>query len=160
MCVLSILGALMFGAQVAMAALPNIEPVTLLLMCCALVYGFKALWPCTVFVVLEGLVFGFGLWFISYLYVWALLVGLTVLLRRAGYIILTAAAAGYGLLFGALCALPYLFIGGWEMALSWWVAGIPFDLAHCAGNAVICGALLKPLKGVLERLSAEKRNVE
>lgn len=159
MCVLSILGALTFGAQVAMASLPNIEPVTLLLMCCALVYGAKALWPCGIFVALEGLVYGFGLWFVSYLYVWALLVLLTLLLRRSGYVVLTALAAGFGLGFGALCAIPYLFIGGWEMAFSWWVAGIPFDLLHCAGNAVVCGALLRPLSGALTRLSAGKRSV-
>lgn len=156
-CILSLLGALMMGAQVAMAALPNIEPVTLLLLCCTLVYGARAFYPCYVFVLLEGLVYGFGFWFVNYLYVWAVLVGLALLLllrRNQSYWVWTAVAAGYGLIFGALCAIPYFFIGGWEMALSYWVSGIPFDLLHCAGNAVLCGALLKPLTGLLRRLSS------
>lgn len=154
MCLLAVMGTLMLGAQVAMAALPNIEPVTLLLMCCTLVYGARALYPCYIFVALEGLVYGFGVWFIGYLYVWALLVLLTLALRRsASYIILSAAAALFGLCFGALYALSYLIIGGWEMAFSWWLAGLPYDLIHCASNAVICGVLLKPLTKVLQRLA-------
>ena len=60
LCTLSLLGALMFGAQVVMAPLPNIEPVTLLMMCTAIVYGARAFYPCYVFVLLEGLIYGFG----------------------------------------------------------------------------------------------------
>lgn len=152
----AVYGALMMGAQVAMAPLPNIEPVTLLLMCCTIVFGVRALYPCYVFVLLEGLVYGFGLWFVCYLYVWAVLVILTLGLRRnASYVIWTAAAAGYGLLFGALCAIPYFIIGGWEMGFSYWVSGIPFDLLHCAGNAVMAALLLKPLTTLLRRLSGK-----
>lgn len=156
--ILAMLGAMMFGGQVAMAALPNIEPVTLLLMCCTLVYGWRALFPCYIFVLLEGLLYGFGLWFVNYLYIWALLVCAVRLLRRnTSYVVWTAVAAGFGLLFGALCAIPYFFIGGWAMAFSYWVSGIPFDLLHCAGNGVLAALLLKPLTGVLRRLAEARR---
>jgi energy-coupling factor transport system substrate-specific component len=150
-------GALMTGAQAVMAPLPNIEPVTLLLMCCTLVYGWRALYPCYVFVLLEGLLYGFGFWFVNYLYVWAVLVAVTVGLRRhAAPVVLTAAASGFGLVFGALCAIPYFFVGGWAMGFSYWVSGIPYDLLHCAGNAVLAALLLRPLTTLLTRLSAGK----
>jgi energy-coupling factor transport system substrate-specific component len=155
---LAVYGAVMMGGQVAMAALPNIEPVTLLLMCCAIVYGKRAFYPCYVFVLLEGLVYGFGLWFINYLYVWAVQVAITLCLRKnSSYALWTAVAAGYGLIFGALCAIPYFFIGGWEMGFSYWVSGIPYDLLHCVGNAVLAALLLKPLTGVMRRLSEQRR---
>ena len=59
-------------------------------------------------------------------------------------------AAIHGLLFGALCSLPYFFVGGWQMAFSYWVGGITFDLAHCAGNFVLTLALYRPLKRAME----------
>ena len=40
-----ILGALTFAMKVAMAALPNIEPVSLSIMVYAAVFGLKALYP-------------------------------------------------------------------------------------------------------------------
>ena len=57
----------------------------------------------------------------------------------------------FGSLDGALDALPYL-AGGPMAALSRWVAGIPFDLLHCAGNFVLALALERPLYQVLVRL--------
>ena len=153
--VFAMLGAITMGAQVLMAPLPNIEPVSLFLISFTLVYGFKALYPCYVFVLLEGLVYGFGLWFFNYLYIWGILILLVWLLRKNTSSLLWAAvSAGYGLFFGALCAIPYFFIGGWEMGFSYWVAGIPFDLLHCAGNGVIALFLIKPLTTLLRRLSS------
>lgn len=151
---LSLLGAMTVAAKELMAALPNIEPVTLLLMCATLVYGLRALYPCCIYILLEGLLYGFGLWFISYLYVWPLLVVVTHAMRRCrSRVVWTAFAALYGLAFGPLTAIPYLFIGGWSMAFSYWIAGIPFDLAHFLGNGVMAGALLRPLTELVRKLA-------
>ncbi|NCB50318.1 MAG: hypothetical protein EOM54_00355 [Clostridia bacterium] len=154
----AVYGALMMGAQVAMAPLPNIEPVTLLILCCTIVYGRRALYPTYVFVLLEGLLYGFGFWFLSYLYVWAVLVFVSLGFRKTdSYIVWTAVAAGFGLIFGALCAIPYFFIGGWEMGFSYWISGIPFDLLHCGGNAVMAALLLKPLTNLMSKLSEGRK---
>lgn len=154
LCILALLGAVMMGAQVAMASLPNIEPVTVLMMCTTLVYGRRAFYPCYVFVLLEGLVYGFGFWFINYLYVWAVLVALVLLLRRnTSYVFWTIIAAIYGMCFGALCAIPYFITGGWAAGFAYWVSGVYFDLLHCAGNAVMAALLLRPLTETLRRLS-------
>jgi energy-coupling factor transport system substrate-specific component len=153
LCTLALLGALMMGAQVAMASLPNIEPVTVLMMCTALVYGRRAFYACYVFVLLEGLVYGFGFWFLNYLYVWAVLVAAVLLLRRnTSYVFWSVVAAIYGLSFGALCAIPYFITGGWAAGFAYWVGGIGFDLLHCAGNAVMAALLLRPLTETLRRL--------
>ena len=52
----------------------------------------------------------------------------------------------FGLLFGPLCALTHLVTGGAAFALSWWISGIPFDLAHCAGNFALALILFTPLR--------------
>lgn len=154
---LGLLTALLLGSKLAMAWLPNIEPVSLLVLVCALVFGRDVFYIIFTFVLLEGLVHGFQLWWVSYLYIWPLWAAAVLLLRRGGErqaLFWAAASGAFGLGFGALCALPYLAGGPWA-ALSYWVAGIPFDLLHCAGNFFLALALEKPLyvllKGLKER---------
>jgi energy-coupling factor transport system substrate-specific component len=156
---LSLLGAIIVGGKEIMSFLPNIEPVTLFLMAITLVYGAKALYPCVVFVLLEGLLYGFGWWFFFYLYVWPILVAVTLLVRKwnTSWVIWTAIGALFGLLFGPLSALQSLIVGGWQMAFSYWISGIPFDVLHCVGNAVMCGLFLKPLTGLLTKLAFPDR---
>ena len=154
---LALLSAIMIVGKQLMAALPNIEPVTLIFMAAALVYGPKAFYICAVFVPVQGLLYGFGLWFYCYIYIWSLLVVIVLLLKKvnSSYVVWTIVAALFGLVFGALCSLPYLFIGGPSMAFGYWISGLPYDLLHCAGNAVMCGVLLRPLTMLLQKLTAK-----
>jgi len=144
---LSLMGALMVGTQVAMAALPNINLVSVLIILTVIVYGIKAFYPVAVFVLLEGLIYGFGLWFFNYLYVWAILTVIALLFRKNESRLIWAVIAGlFGLSFGALCSIPYFFIGGPAMAFSYWVSGIPFDITHCISNFILTLLLLAPLR--------------
>lgn len=146
MVLLGLFAAMMIATQVALAAVPNIHLVAVFVILASLLFGWKALYAVYVFVIVEGLIYGFSMWFINYLYVWTILSVIAVLCRRnRSKWFWTAVAGIFGLLFGALCAIPYFFIGGWAGAFSYWVAGIPFDLIHCASNAVLTCLLLFPL---------------
>ena len=153
MILFGMLGALTFALKVAMAGLPNIEPVSLTLLVYAVVFGWKALYPTFIYVVMEILYFGLGTWNICYLYVWPLLVVLGICMREMrsslGWAVLSGA---YGLAFGALCGIVDIFIGGLGFAVTKWVSGIPFDIAHCAGNFCIALILFVPLRNLLEKL--------
>ena len=143
---LALLAALMFATQVALAALPNIHLVAVIVILAAMLFGWKALYSVYVFVLLEGLLYGFSMWFVNYLYVWTVLTAIAVVFRSNQSKWFWAVVAGiFGLLFGALCSIPYFFIGGWASAFSYWIAGIPFDLLHCVSNAVLTFVLLNPL---------------
>jgi len=143
---LALLCALTVAGKEVMSVLPNIHPVTVLFLLGVLVYGWKAMYVAVGFAVIEIALYGFGLWTVNYLYIWPLLVAAAMPFRGSRSPLFWGAFGGiYGLSFGALCAIPYFFIGGWQMALSYWVAGIPFDLLHCAANAVLCFVLLMPL---------------
>lgn len=143
----ALLAAVMVVLQLAMAPLPNIEPVSLLVMVYTLAFGNSVFYIIFPFVLLEGLVFGFHIWWVSYLYIWPLWAGVVLFLGREKErppLLWAVASGGFGLSFGALCALPYLAGGPWA-ALSYWVAGIPFDLVHCVGNFFLTLALEGPL---------------
>ena len=151
------LGALTFGLKVAMSYLPNIEPVSLLVMIFAVVFGKKCLYPIYLYVLLEILVYGLGTWNFMYLYIWVIPALAGWLLQKWKHPVLWAVIAGvYGLLFGALCAPVDLCIGGIGFAVSKWISGIPFDAAHCAGNFALALLLFCPLRKLLHRLTTHR----
>ena len=140
---LSVICALMFGIKEAMNILPNIHPVALIIILATMIYGWKAMYPVVGFCLLEIGVFGLGPWSLMYLYIWPLLVVIAMLFRENRNWLVWALIAGvYGLMFGALCTIPYIFTSGIQAAIAYWIAGIPFDLIHGASNFVIVLVLL------------------
>ena len=153
-----VLGALTFALKMCMAALPNIEPVSLFVMVFAVVFGWKALYPTYVYVAMELLTWGPGTWNVNYLYIWAILAVAALLLRKMEHPLSWAMLSGvFGLAFGALCAPVDVVIGGFSFAVSKWISGIPFDVAHCIGNFVITMLLFKPLRTLLTKLYSNVR---
>lgn len=147
------LGALTFALQVVMAPLPNIEPVSLLVMLFAVTFGWKSLYCVYTFVIMEVLFHGIGLWNINYLYIWTILAVAAIFLRNMEPALGWALLSGvFGLAFGALCGIVDIFIGGFGYAAAKWVSGIPFDLLHCGGNFAIALILWKPLRTLLDKL--------
>ena len=153
------LGALTFALQVVMAPLPNIEPVSLLVMLFAVTFGWKSLYCVYTFVAMEVLFYGIGLWNINYFYIWTILAVAAIMLRKMepvlGWALLSAV---FGLAFGALCGIVDVFIGGFGYAAAKWVSGIPFDLLHCGGNFAMALVLWKPLRILLDKLKIRIRH--
>lgn len=152
LCILSLLGAVMLSLQVVTSGLPNIHLTAPIIIITAVFFGWKSLYAIAVFIMLEGLVWGFGLWWACYWYLWPSLAIPAILLRQnRSALIWAVVAALHGLLFGLLYALVYFFLGGFEMVLAKWISGIPFDLAHCAGNFVLTLLLFTPLYKAFEK---------
>ena len=151
MVLFAILGAMTFAAKYIMSFLPNIEPVSLMVMLFAVVFGWKWVYPVYLYVVMEVLFYGISLWNINYLYIWAARAVSAMSLKNMKHPFGWAMLSGvFGLLFGALCGIVDIFIGGFGYAVTKWVSGIPFDIAHCAGNFVIALLLFKPMRKLLE----------
>ena len=158
MALFAVLGALTFGAKYAMSFLPNIEPVSLMVMLFAVVFGRKWVYPVYLYVAMEVLFYGIGLWNINYLYIWAIPAVMASALKTMRHPVGWALLSGsFGLLFGALCGIVDVFIGGLSYALAKWVSGIPFDIAHCAGNFVLALLLFNPLRRLMEKLYTNRK---
>ena len=152
------LGALTFAAKLVMMGLPNIEPVSLMVMLFAVVFGKKALYPIYVYVTLEILYYGINTWSICYLYIWLILALGAWLIRSSKEPLAWAMLSGvFGLLFGALCGIVDIFIGGFAYAVAKWTSGILFDIYHCVGNFVIALFLFCPLRNLIQKLYARMR---
>ena len=151
-----LMGALLVVSKQAMSGLPNIEPVTLLIILFALELPRETPGAITVFILLQGVLYGFGLWWAMYLYIWYLLALLAWLLRQMDHALLWALFSGaYGLCFGGLCAAVYLFAKTPAFALSWWLSGLPYDAMHGAGNFAIMLLLYRPLRTALQTIKRQ-----
>lgn len=151
--ILGLMGAILIVVQVALAIIPNIELVSLLIVVFTLAAGKKVFYAIYVFVLVEGLIYGFGIWWINYLYIWSILAVVVLILRKNESTLVWSVVSGlFGLFFGTLCAIPYFFMGGLGAAVSYWVSGIPFDLLHCGGNIIAALFLFRPANKIISAL--------
>ena len=153
--------AVIEACKFTMQALPNIEMTSFLVILFTLCYPRLTLYAIPVFTLIEGLLYGFGLWWVMYLYAWPLLTLVTRAFSRSDSAFFWAIVSGlFGLLFGLLCAVPYFFVGfvsggfaqGFTQMFAWWVAGIPFDLIHGVSNFALMLALYRPISSLLKRM--------
>lgn len=153
------LAALMFVSRVLMESLPNIHLIGMLLMTYTLVYRWKALIPLYLYIILDGFYWGFNMYWIPYLYVWAVLWAVTMILPRnmpkwLKCVVYPLVCGLHGLLFGTLFApaMALLMKLNWGGMLAWIAAGFKFDLIHALGNLVL-GTMIVPLSVLLDKLN-------
>ena len=122
------------------------------------VYGKKALYPIYTFILITGIFNGFASWWIPYIYIWAVLWGIVMLLPRRMpkwlavplYMIVCGLhGLAYGTLYAPVQAIAYGL--DWKAMLTWIASGFPWDVAHAIGN-VVSGILIVPISSVLLRL--------
>ncbi len=147
-------------AKRSLEFIPNVELVTLLFILFALHFGKKVILVAIAFTGVETMVWGINTWNVMYLYIWPLLVLIVDLTRKhASYWYYCFLSAFYGLFFGALCSIPYFFIGGIVTQFTWWVAGIPYDILHGISNFILCLVLFKPLDFALKKVKYSTQNL-
>lgn len=159
--IFAMLGTIMFLSKLLMEFLPNIHLVGVLTIVYTLVYRVKALIPLYVAVLLNGIYFGFSMWWVPYLYIWTILWAATMLLpknmpEKVAYVVYPIVAAIHGLLYGTLYAPAQALMFGLDFngMLLWIASGFYFDLIHAGGNLVL-GFLIVPLSKLLRRLSGD-----
>ncbi|MBQ8182290.1 MAG: hypothetical protein IJ025_00125 [Clostridia bacterium] len=158
--VFGMLGAIMYASKVIMEAIPNTHLIGVFIIAMTVVYRKKALYPIYIFVLLTGLLNGFGIWWIPYLYIWTLLWGAAMLLpknmspKKAAVVYMLLCSA-HGFLYGTLYAPFQALAFGLDFKgmLAWIAAGLSFDAIHGVSN-FFCGMLILPLSRLLSK--AEK----
>ena len=159
----SMLGALMFGAQVVMEVLPNIHLSGMFVILYTVLFRKKALIPIYLYVFLIGVRWGFGLAWFPYLYLWVILWALVMLVpqktpNKWKMILYPVIGGLFGISFGTLYAPSQALLFGlnFKQTLLWIAAGFTWDLVHAAGNAVFC-TLVVPLSEALKKVLKRAR---
>ncbi|MBQ2686446.1 MAG: hypothetical protein IJF55_01770 [Clostridia bacterium] len=161
-CVFSVLGALMYASKIVMDALPNIHLIAMFIALYTVVFRAKALYPIYVFVFLTGLMNGFGTWWFAYLYIWAILWAVIMLIPRNApkwvyFSIIPVVCALHGFAYGTMCAPVEALVRSYTFKemLAWISMGIYFDMIHGISNfamAFLVFPLSKELKKALALL--------
>lgn len=159
-CIFAMMGALMFASKTAMEALPNIHPVTMLIVAVTIAFGKKALWSVVVYVFVVGLYNGFNLWWIPYLYIWlppylmALAVPWKKISAKWAVPVCMVICALHGLMYGTLYAptQALMFHMSFKGMLTWIAVGFPWDVLHAVSNFCI-GALAYPLASLMRKVT-------
>ena len=156
-----IMAATLECGKLALAAIPNVEVVTLLLAIYGYSFGWLGIAASFVFVAIEPLIYGFGTWVITYLIYWPTVALIFMLLGRAkikNRFIMTAVAVTLTFLFGVLSSLVDvgLFTGYFDnfiyRFIIYYARGIIFYAVQIACNAVLFLTLFPFFRRRLEGL--------
>lgn len=157
--------ALLVGGKEALAALPNIEVVTLLVAVCAYVWGAVAVFPAVnVFIAVDMAIWGVNTWIISYFIHWNIVALTFVLLSKIRHkrkaveiVVATVAAVVLTVLFGVLTSFVDVMIGytgegffaDFDNVLArfavMYANGVSFFVTQIVCNAVLFATAFAPL---------------
>ena len=139
--------------KVLMKDLPNIELTTFWVIMFTLYFGNKIIYVIPTFIIIEGAMFGFGMWWIMYLYLWPLLALVTWIFRKNNSVGFWSVIAGlFGLFFGFFGAFPYVVTSGLYGAFAWWIQGIPWDITHAIANFALMLVLYGPVRRIMNQV--------
>ena len=149
--------ALMVASKYVMEILPNIHLIGMFVMLFTVVYRVKALIIIYIFAGIMGLLNGFSVWWVPYLYIWTILWAMTMVIPKnlpkwAGFIIYPIVCSLHGFLYGILYSPFQALAFGYtlEQTFVWIASGFPFDLIHGISNFAM-GFLVYPLAEVIKK---------
>ena len=159
-----IMAATVECAKLALAFLPNVEAVTLLLALYGYVFGFSGFAAAVVFVSIEPLIYGFNTWVVSYYLYWPF-VSLTFMLlaklRVKNRWLLTIAAVILTAWFGVLTTLIDIgllsgFFDNFAYRFAvYYARGAVFYAVQIACNAILFPLLFRFLVNKLEKVKKQ-----
>ncbi len=156
---LAIFAALGIIGRSALAFIPNVQPVTALIIICGILIGpGSALILALIITFLSNVLLGMGIWTIWQVISWGLIgiicgmIGKYFVRIPMFVIILIAILSGY--FYGFIISLTTYQITGkfWP----YYVLGLPFDTYHAIGNAVFIILLYPIITHLLRRYAKDR----
>jgi len=156
---LLMLGVFAVSGRVLLDPIPNIQPVTVIVLLTGIHYGApRAIVLATTVTLCSNLMLGHGLWSLYQAVGWSV-VGVTGALLSDRLLVngrlhierLAILAAASAFAFDWIVSVSALHSMGSELLLPYILAGLPFDLLHAAGNIAFAAWLATPLSEVMTK---------
>ncbi|TPG68302.1 ECF transporter S component [Brevibacillus laterosporus] len=151
---LAILSALAVAGRIALSFIANVQPVTTFVILMTLLMGFRyGVLLAGMVMILSNLILGIGIWTLPQIIAYCAIVVVTSIFIRPVFsklpLVVMALYAGFtGLLYGFINSLGQIPLYGATYFLTYYLAGIPYDIMHAIGNFVfylVLAPLLLPL---------------
>ncbi|MFP7169432.1 ECF transporter S component [Terribacillus sp. 7520-G] len=141
-------------ANVLFPFLPNMQPMTSVIIICSLLLGpIAGVTIAVLSTLLSNMILGMGIWTVWQMLAWGM-IGLSFgmagkLWRTPPLIPMTIASILTGYAYGFLVSLPNIFI--MEHFWAYYIAGLSFDTMHAIGNGIFFFILYPVLRRVFGR---------
>lgn len=150
---LALLVSLCHVGRVMFGFIPNVQPMTVVLLLLTIVFGFSdGLIVAILSVFVSNLQLGMGVWTFAQIGTYLAVIAVTALIApmlRKLPLWLSALYAGFiGFLYGFLISLIQSVFFSFISFFPYWIAGLSFDLLHALGNVgfwIILYPVLMPL---------------
>ncbi len=154
---IGMLAAVNIASRIALQSLPNIKPVTSIIIISVIIFGLAFGIKLTIVTTLVSNIYlGMGIWTVFQILAWIVICLLTQVLvdvykkvnKEPPILLLAGFAFLMGYVFGIVVSLEKLVIGGPSLFIVYYLAGLFFDTLHASGNFVfylICAPLLERL---------------
>ncbi|AXI09372.1 ECF transporter S component [Oceanobacillus zhaokaii] len=156
---LALLAALAIAGRLVFQIIPNVQPVTSLIIICGILLG-----PLSAFILailttfLSNMLLGMGIWTIWQIISWGLIGLLSGILSKffkklpLYVIVIFAFFSGY--LYGFIISLTTYQVTGhfWP----YYVAGLPFDTSHAIGNAIFVIIFYPIISSLMNKYAANR----
>lgn len=153
---LAMLTAVTHVSRLAFQFLPNVQPVTAILLILTLTMSTKdALIVAVLSIVLSNITLGMGVWTFAQILSFAVVVICTVSLKpiqhRVPLILHIVFAGAMGYLYGFIISLVQAPFFGIQNFWVYYMSGLPFDTMHALGNAGFYAILWPILPPIIRR---------
>ena len=153
---IGLLSALCVVSRIMLQFLPNIKPITsiIILISCWLGWRFGVKLA-VISTFISNLVLGTGTWTVFQIFAWAVialfsgLIGKLSISKSIAFMACFSFFCGY--IFGFFVSFEKLLYGGFKVYLAYYLAGLYFDTLHAMGNFVFMIVLYHPLKNLLSK---------
>lgn len=154
---ISILAAVNIASRIYLQFLPNIKPVTSIIIISVMLFGLAfGVKLSVVTTIVSNLFLGMGTWTFFQILAWVVICLLTDVfvgaIRKTGrephLIFMAIFAFVMGYVFGIVVSLEQLMLGGLHLYIVYYLAGLLFDTFHAVGNFafyLICAPILMKL---------------
>jgi len=151
---IGILAAVNIASRIALQSLPNIKPVTSIIMISVMIFGLSFGIKLTfVTTIVSNIFLGMGTWTFFQILAWIVVCLLTQILidfyktlhKEPPIMVMAIFSFLMGYVFGFVVSLEQFMIGGIGLFVSYYSAGLFFDTLHACGNFffyLVCAPLL------------------
>ncbi len=162
---IGMLSASITSGKLALAIVPNVEIVTLLIMAYTIVFGLRISLPTTlIFVTTEMLIYGVNTWVLSYYIHWCMIAVVTAIVyavfKDKSYIPYIITATLLTAMFGVLSSFfDTIFYANSSWSYFWssftimYLRGVSFYVTHIVSNTIVVAIGLFPLVSVMKKLA-------
>lgn len=145
---MSLLIALSVVGRIYLSFIPNVQPTTVIIIISSFILSpIHAIIVAVMSVIVSNMFLGMGYWVVYQSVAWAIISLISSLIGKQHDklpIFLLAIYSGLcGLLYGAIISVPMAYLMNVNF-LTYYIVGLPFDVAHAIGN-VIFFLVLYPL---------------